>query len=169
MIDKKFKVSINGYELDLEETNEGIKLEDLLFQPKIEFSGKNYLVTINDLEFKVEYRDEGLFLNGKEVDFHFRSSPQIMTKKTFSTSRGAEVKAAIPGKIVEIRVKNGQEIKDQQCLLILESMKMRNEILAPVAGVIETILVNEGDQVNARQLLLKIKPKQMEPDEKKER
>ena len=53
----------------------------------------------------------------------------------------------------------GDEVKDQQCLLILESMKMRNEILSPIKGIVKKILISEGDQVTTRQLMIKIKPK----------
>ncbi|NHJ32554.1 MAG: acetyl-CoA carboxylase biotin carboxyl carrier protein subunit, partial [Asgard group archaeon] len=70
----------------------------------------------------------------------------------------AEIRAAIPGKIVEIKVKVGEKITDQQCLLVLESMKMRNEILSPIDGIVDSISVGIGDQVTARQLMIKLKP-----------
>ncbi|MHA1221313.1 MAG: biotin/lipoyl-containing protein, partial [Candidatus Heimdallarchaeota archaeon] len=52
----------------------------------------------------------------------------------------------------------GEQVKDQQCLLVLESMKMRNEILSPINGTVEKITVGDNDQVSSKQLLMKIKP-----------
>jgi len=56
-----------------------------------------------------------------------------------------EVTAPLPGKILSIKVKPGDQVKEADVLLILEAMKMENEILAPKAGVIKEIKV-EADQ-----------------------
>jgi biotin carboxyl carrier protein len=82
-----------------------------------------------------------------------------MAKKNLGGSKGAKIEAAIPGKIVELKVGEGDEVVDQQCILVLESMKMRNEILSPISGIIESVAVCEGDQVKSKQLLMKIKAK----------
>ena len=159
MLEKKYKIRFNGLELELEETAEGIKIDDQIFQPRVERAPKGYQVFIDGQEFKVEYKEEGIFLNGKEIDFDFAISPKILARKSKAGKKGAEIKAAIPGKIVEVRVEVNEEVKDQQCLLVLESMKMQNEILSPMEGIIESILVKAGDQVTSKQLLIKIKAK----------
>lgn len=156
MYENKYKVTLNGSELVLENTGEGIKLGERTYQPKVVVNDNVYQVFIGTQEYKIEHRKEGLFLNGKEIDFDFRMAPKILAKKQSGSARGAEIKAAIPGKIVEIKIKLGEEVKDQQCLLILESMKMRNEILSPIDGVVESILVAEGEQVKGNQLLVKL-------------
>ncbi len=66
------------------------------------------------------------------------------------------VTAVIPGTIQRIMVKVGDEVEAGKPMLILEAMKMRNEILAPVAGVIRMINVSEGEHVPKSHLLVEL-------------
>jgi biotin carboxyl carrier protein len=63
----------------------------------------------------------------------------------------------MPGTIWDIKVNVGDTVAEGQVLLILEAMKMENEIMAPSAGTIDTIQVNKGASVNAGDILLTIK------------
>lgn len=67
---------------------------------------------------------------------------------------GKQVVAPIPGVIISITVKPGDEVKVGQELLILEAMKMKNAIRANRAGKVATILVAAGDQVRHSQPLI---------------
>lgn len=154
----KYKVTLNSVEFDLEQIKNDVKIEDYQFTPEVIYNGSFYKVFINGIEMKIEFKDNAVFLDGKEVDFDFRHSPTLIAKKNLHYKKGADIKAAIPGKIIEVKVKIGEEVKDQQCLLVLESMKMRNEILSPLNGIVEKIAIGEGDQVVSKQLLMKIKP-----------
>ena len=68
-----------------------------------------------------------------------------------------EVGASIPGNINKILVKEGDEVKEGQSLIIIEAMKMETNIVAPVSGVIEIVATKEGQQVKTGELLIKIK------------
>ena len=70
-----------------------------------------------------------------------------------------EVRAIIPGTIVEIKVQKGQRVSDGQVLLILEAMKMYNEIEAKIDGKIEEISVSVGDRVEKDQPMIRISSK----------
>jgi biotin carboxyl carrier protein len=63
----------------------------------------------------------------------------------------------MPGTILDIKVSPGQQVSAGDVLLILEAMKMENEIPAPKSGVIDTIQVAKGASVNAGDMLLTIK------------
>lgn len=65
-----------------------------------------------------------------------------------------KVVAPIPGNIVSVAVKVGQTVKSGQKLLILEALKMQNEIFCETAGTVKEILVNEGSKVNVGQTLV---------------
>jgi len=70
---------------------------------------------------------------------------------------GAEViKAPMPGTILDVRVNVGDEIKKGQVLLILEAMKMENEIMAPRDGKVVSIQVSKGSSVNVDDVMLAI-------------
>ncbi len=64
------------------------------------------------------------------------------------------VEAPMPGTILRIEVKEGEEVKEGQILAILEAMKMENEILAPRAGRVKSILTSQGASVNTSDKLI---------------
>jgi biotin carboxyl carrier protein len=66
------------------------------------------------------------------------------------------LKAPMPGLVVTILVKEGQEIKKGQVILILESMKMQNELKSPRDGTIGRIRIKAGETVEQKQTLLSV-------------
>jgi biotin carboxyl carrier protein len=54
----------------------------------------------------------------------------------------------MPGTILKVNVKNGQSVKKGDVLVVLEAMKMENEIMAPKAGTVAQVLVQKGSTVN---------------------
>ncbi|USH00654.1 sodium-extruding oxaloacetate decarboxylase subunit alpha [Thermococcus argininiproducens] len=73
-----------------------------------------------------------------------------------SVSGEGVVTAPMPGKILRVLVKEGDEVKIGEGLLVLEAMKMENEIPSPVNGVVKRILVKEGDTVDTGQPLIEL-------------
>lgn len=65
-----------------------------------------------------------------------------------------EIFAPMPGQIVDLLVKEGDKVEKGQVLLILEAMKMQNEIIAEEAGTITSINVNVSEFVKAGQKLI---------------
>jgi acetyl-CoA carboxylase biotin carboxylase subunit len=63
-------------------------------------------------------------------------------------SHSGDIKAPMPGRIVSIKVQPGDEVKKGDLMLILESMKMENNILSPVDGTVEKVLVVQGEMVD---------------------
>ena len=70
----------------------------------------------------------------------------------------AEVRSVMPGIVKEVRVQRGQPVEGGQALLILEAMKMENEIRAPLAGRIEALHVAPGQAVEKGALLVTVGP-----------
>ena len=69
---------------------------------------------------------------------------------------GGQIRALMPGRITTILVKEGEEIKEGAPLLILEAMKMQNEITSPNDGKVKTISVREGETVKKGSVLVSI-------------
>lgn len=65
----------------------------------------------------------------------------------------AEIKTAMPGKIVRVLTEQGAEIKQGDGVLIVEAMKMQNEMKSPKDGIVKEIRVSEGATVNAGDVL----------------
>lgn len=66
------------------------------------------------------------------------------------------VTAFIPGTIIDVKVKEGQEVKQGDVLVILDAMKMHNRLIAPSAGKVKEVKVKPGDRVSKGALLISI-------------
>ncbi len=64
-----------------------------------------------------------------------------------------QIVAPMPGKVVRLLVKAGEHVEAGQGLLVVEAMKMQNEIRSPKSGTVERILAQEGQPVNAGEVL----------------
>ncbi|HHY35759.1 MAG TPA: biotin/lipoyl-binding protein [Firmicutes bacterium] len=80
----------------------------------------------------------------------------VETARVSSPAGPGVMKAPIPGSVSEVKVKPGEAVKRGQVLLLLEAMKMQNEIMAPSDGVVEEVYVSQGQTVNTGDPLLKI-------------
>lgn len=146
----------------------------------VAFHGKEYAVTVEEADdgyhvtlgtdsFHVEVtpqqkdhlrlsRSTNVAVNGHLVSTVFRPQRQQSLSATLESQEldAGSVTALMPGTILRILVNTGQTVKTGDVLLILEAMKMENEIKAPMHGVIENILVQEGKAVNKGELLIHI-------------
>lgn len=64
------------------------------------------------------------------------------------TGSGEVVKSPMPGTILKVNVTQGQAVKEGDVLVILEAMKMENEIMAPKAGTVTQVIVTKGSSVD---------------------
>ena len=78
------------------------------------------------------------------------------SRKNWERPNPKNIMSFIPGTIVEVFVKEGQEVKAGESLMILEAMKMKNQIEMPFDGVIKKIHVTEGVKVPNKFLMLEI-------------
>ena len=72
------------------------------------------------------------------------------------TGAGEAVNAPMPGNILKVNVKAGDAVKEGQVLVVLEAMKMENEIMAPKDGTVAQVVVSKGASVNTGDALIVI-------------
>ena len=84
------------------------------------------------------------------------SSGPAPTKAQTASVAGEEVVAPMPGKVLQLKVSEGDSVKDGDTLLILEAMKMENEIAANTSGSIKKINVAANDMVDTGDVLMVI-------------
>jgi biotin carboxyl carrier protein len=82
-----------------------------------------------------------------------KKPPLIYQRDQKGAGKKGEVRITMPGKIVAVHVDNGSEVVEGQAILILEAMKMQNEIRAPRSGRITNLKVKPGDTVEAGTVL----------------
>ena len=73
-----------------------------------------------------------------------------------TVSGGEAVNAPMPGTILKVNVSAGQTVKAGQVLVVLEAMKMENEIMAPKAGTVAQVVTSKGASVNTGDVLVVI-------------
>lgn len=142
------KVYIDDEEVDVDLVQSGAQeLYSLLFNGRsyellIESERFNYGVTLRGEHFDIQVEDE-------------RTRRLNAGRKAPSLPDGElPVKAPIPGLVVQVLVSPGDAVEDGQPLLLLEAMKMENEIRAPRAGVIKKIEVEAGQRVEQNAVLI---------------
>ena len=115
-------------------------LEGRSFTVGVERQGDSYRIHTcgTDLVAEVE--------NPRRWSGRSRSAPGLSGRQ--------EITAPMPGKVIRVLVEENQEVEDGQGLLVVEAMKMQNEIPSHKKGVVEKILVREGDTVDHGALLL---------------
>ncbi|MFA8432899.1 MAG: biotin/lipoyl-containing protein [Marinifilaceae bacterium] len=99
--------------------------------------------------------------NFKEININGTLYKTELTKKfegrtNWEAPNPKKMSSFIPGTIVEIFIKEGQEVKAGEKLLILEAMKMKNLIAMPFDGKIKKVYVQEGEKVPNRHLMIEI-------------
>ena len=69
---------------------------------------------------------------------------------------GQAVHSPMPGKVLEVRVREGETVRAGQVLLVVEAMKMRNDVTAPGSGTVASLMAAPGMNVSARDVLLRV-------------
>ena len=122
-------------------------------------------VVVNGTEYEVELELDGSVWNatvGGETFSIEMPDVEAVSKPKRSGGRkkkkSGTVSANIPGKVVTVEVTEGQQVEEGQVILILEAMKMQNEIQAPVTGTVTTVHCSEGEAIEANVPLVVIEP-----------
>ena len=88
--------------------------------------------------------------------YESRLTKKFTLRKPFEKADPRVIKASIPGVIEKIDTRVGAKVSEGETLMILEAMKMRNRIKAPMAGKIKEVCVAGGEKVTKGQVLIEI-------------
>lgn len=123
-----------------------------------------YVVNINNKEYEVEVeKGKANLIRTREITpkvselapvpvISVPATPAPVTKTTVTD--GTPIEAPMPGTIMDIKVNKGDKVKKGQLLVILEAMKMENEIYAPTEGTVGEILISKGSSVNTKETMI---------------
>ncbi len=111
----------------------------------------------------IENHQVSFTINGAHIEATVKDEQELLLEKLgFASSaegRAADITAPMPGKILDIMISPGDEVSPGQPLLILEAMKMENEIKAVSDGIIGALHVKKGENVEKNQTLLEVTPR----------
>lgn len=137
---KQYKITVNGktYDVLVEEVDSVVSSAPVVSTPKVVEESKPQVVQ-----------------NTAPVA-PAPTTNAVENKVVESSGNCTDVKAQIPGTVVAYKVAVGDSVSEGQVLLILEAMKMENEIMSPVSGTVKAILADKGTSVVDGQVLLQI-------------
>tara|TARA_B100001287_G_scaffold176058_1_gene148440 strand:+ start:729 stop:1148 length:420 start_codon:yes stop_codon:yes gene_type:complete len=122
-------------------------------------------VTVNGVEYEVEIQfDEGKWevsINGNLYEVEMDQGPKRGRRKKRDSNGGGRpnsglISSAIPGKIVSVLVSEGDKVDSGSVVIVLEAMKMQNEIKAGIDGRVEKIMCKPGERIEANVPLMDI-------------
>ena len=128
-------------------------------------------VIIDGEEFDVDIEIEGdtyrATIEGQTFEFQIPDSKGSAPRKRGSgggRKRSGTVSASMPGKVVTVEVRIGDSVNEGETILILEAMKMQNEVAAPISGTVTEVHCEGGMNVEANVPLVVIEPPVQDED-----
>ena len=143
-VENEIKVSLGKKEFRV--SVEFISRDEILLN--IDGRVHNVIVNSNSLFYSV-------YVNGRFFKVEKKSVLQILGKSGARLQK-RDIKTSMPGRIVKVFAKEGDQVREGQAVLVLEAMKMQNEIKSPQSGTITRINPQAGDSVEAGALLFSI-------------
>ena len=120
---------------------------------------KIYKVKVNGKVYEVEL--ESTTESAHHIEAPVESAPVAPSAPVQTTTApsgaGEKITAPMAGKIIDVKVSVGQSVKEGDVLLVLEALKLANDIVSPVSGVVASVLVSKGSDVENGQLVAEIK------------
>ncbi|PIS27730.1 MAG: acetyl-CoA carboxylase biotin carboxyl carrier protein subunit [Candidatus Marinimicrobia bacterium CG08_land_8_20_14_0_20_45_22] len=154
MKEKKLQLEINGkeYEVVISEFN--------AYEAVLTVNGKKYQVGLKDIgieqvsDIKPKLNRSEMIGETEAAQKTVGGAPEPTLHKPKSIVDATSVLAPLPGLIQKIHVKEGDNIRAGQCVIIMEAMKMENEIQSSKDGIVKEIFVKAGDSVNEGDVLI---------------
>jgi biotin carboxyl carrier protein len=152
--DRPYKIGVDGQHLKVEEF-------ELTYQI-VEAEGDHFFITIDGILYEVELRESEdgktiAIIEGQELPIEAiglvrgRPTPKKDEKPTTAAApemvKGA-LTAMMPSKVIAVHVKEGDQVKADQVIMILEAMKMESELKSPQDGTVVAIHCAPGDSVD---------------------
>jgi len=163
----KYISTINGekYEIDIDQDDQ-ITVNDETYGVDVEFLAESGVLSLlldnQSLEAIVEQRGDSweVLIHGELYTVMVQDERAFRLAKergaSFESSGDAVIKSPMPGLIIDVMVKEGQRVEKGAKVVVLESMKMENELRAPKDGVVTHISTEAGASVEKGQALVTI-------------
>lgn len=163
------------------------RIEDSLYTVVLEAKGERYVITSGEASFEAEVHPISpnalsVLIDGRSYTLytaedkhrhlvfcegqHFELIEPAEDDDSFQAGEGSGtgddlvIKAPMPGKVIKINVKEGEEVRKNQTLAIVEAMKMENEIKSAIDGVVKKVSASPGDMVDTDTPIIELAEKE---------
>jgi len=165
----KYITTVNGHEYEVDLLEDGrILLDGREYDVDLQevdshrvftllVDGRSYEATLAKENDHIDVIIQGVRYQTEVVDEHAMLLRQVAGESEGLTG-DYKLDAPMPGLVVKVPVEVGQQVEVGAVLVILESMKMQNELRAPQAGVVKAVNVQAGDNVEKREVMVVLGP-----------
>ena len=112
---------------------------------EVDSSEKVFIIRINNNSYRVQLKDR------------YDELLQSLGMDTFSSKKESEIKAPMPGRVLDVVVQEGDRISKGDNVVVLEAMKMENVIKSPTDGIVKNVCVIKEEAVEKNQVLIAFK------------
>jgi len=146
-------VKLNGENISLDSIKLSNNSSHLLYKNKsynaevisVDSSNKTCAIKVNGVIYQIKVEDQ------------FDQLLKQMGMDNLAGTKISEVKAPMPGLVLNVMVEENVEVKKGDSLLVLEAMKMENILKSSAEGIVKKVLINKGDKVEKNQVLIQFK------------
>ncbi|MCX2473110.1 acetyl-CoA carboxylase biotin carboxyl carrier protein subunit [Pedobacter sp. MC2016-05] len=146
-------VKLNGENISLDSIKLSNNSSHLLYKNKsynaevisVDSSNKTCAIKVNRAIYQIKVEDQ------------FDQLLKQMGMDNLAGTKISEVKAPMPGLVLNVMVEENVEVKKGDSLLVLEAMKMENILKSSAEGIVKKVLINKGDKVEKNQVLIQFK------------
>jgi biotin carboxyl carrier protein len=149
VVDQNFRVFVDGQPITVTTPSGRLNVDDVDWMI---IGGRPYEILL-DREYRWIKTNRGYFA----IDVHSNGELAESASARARTTDG-RIKAPIPGLVTQVFVSEGDRVEAGQALMILEAMKMENEIRTPHPGRIKTLNVASGQSVKLDEILIEVEP-----------
>jgi biotin carboxyl carrier protein len=161
-----YKALVNNKTFDITQTSEGLVIDNQpLNWDLIEFAPGCFHILLKNKSYRAEVvkadaatKTFVIKVNGIVQTVSVKDKFDMLLEKmginATASSKINNIKAPMPGLIIDLKVKAGDTVNAGDALLILEAMKMENVLKAPGGGIVKTVKVKKGDSVEKGQVLI---------------
>lgn len=142
----RFEVDGRVYDLDMVEVEDGVW--------SILYKGKSYNLELIPGEKPKHYLVNTLFQSYEAEIVDAETRYRESREKSALGEGSNRILSPMPGKVVKIPVKQGQEVQAGETVIVISAMKMESEFKAAADGIVKEIFVKEGDTVDGNQTLI---------------
>ncbi|HEX9339988.1 MAG TPA: biotin/lipoyl-containing protein [Thermoplasmata archaeon] len=161
----RFRLVVDGEARDIELTRDSkgvaVRVDGAEYRARTKATTDGISVRIGSETHRIRFQGSDVIVDDCR---HAISVPEVTEDRPegtpAATIRGAavDVRSSMPGRVVRVMVAPGDRVKRGQTLLVLEAMKMQNEIPAPRDGVVRRLNVTEGETIAADRVVAVLEP-----------